>query len=80
MAISGDPVGTGFVASLAHPGGNITGLSVMTSELVGKQLALLKEVVPNVSRVAVLWNPANPLGAPELREAKIAAQALGGAA
>ena len=52
MAISGDPVGTGFVASLAHPGGNITGLSVMTPELVGKQLALLKEVVPNVSRVS----------------------------
>ena len=76
MAISGDPVGTGFVASLAHPGVNITGLSVMTSELVGKQLALLKEVVPNVSLVAVLWNPANPLGAPQLREAKVAAQAL----
>ena len=76
MAISGDPVGTGFVASLARPAGNITGLSLMTSELVGKQLALLKEVVPNVSRVAVLWNPANPLGAPQLREAKVAAQAL----
>jgi len=76
MAISGDPVGTGLVASVARPGGNITGLSIMTSELVGKQLALLKEVVPNVSRVAVLWNPANPLGTPQLREAKAAAPAL----
>ena len=76
MAISGDPVGTGFIVSLARPAGNITGLSLMTSDLVGKQLALLKEVVPNVSRVAVLWNPANPLGAPQLKEAKVAAQAL----
>jgi putative tryptophan/tyrosine transport system substrate-binding protein len=48
----------------------------MTSELVGKQMALLKEVVPNVSLVAVLWNPANPLGAPQLKEANAAAQAL----
>src|SRR5262249_52603154 len=70
MAISGDPVGTGLVASLARPGGNVTGLSVVTSELVGKELALLKEVVPSVRLVAVLWNPANPLGAPQLREAK----------
>src|SRR5262249_32880312 len=57
MANSIDPVGTGFVASLAHPGGNITGLSNVSSELSGKRLELLKEAVPRLSRVALLWNP-----------------------
>ncbi|HMK21748.1 MAG TPA: ABC transporter substrate-binding protein [Terriglobales bacterium] len=57
MANSVDPVGTGFVASLARPGGNITGVSSVSSELSGKRLALLKEVVPGLSRVAVIWNP-----------------------
>ena len=71
-----DPIATGFVASLARPGGNITGLSMMAPELVGKQMQLLKELVPKVSRVAVLWNPANPGNAPQLREAEVAARAL----
>lgn len=57
MANSTDPVGTGFVASLARPGGNITGMSAMSPELSGKQLELLKEVVPGLVRVAILWNP-----------------------
>jgi putative tryptophan/tyrosine transport system substrate-binding protein len=57
MANSFDPVGTGFVASLARPGGNITGLSNISSELSGKRLELLRETVPGLSRVAVLWNP-----------------------
>ena len=57
MANSTDPVGTGFVASLAHPGGNITGLSSISPELSGKRLELLREVVPGLSRVAFLWNP-----------------------
>jgi len=57
MTFSTDPVGTGFVTSLAHPGGNITGLSNISSELSGKRLALLKEAVPSLSRVVVLWNP-----------------------
>ena len=57
MANSSDPVGTGFVASLAHPGGNVTGLSNMSPDLSGKRLELLKEVVPALSRVAFLWNP-----------------------
>ena len=57
MGNSIDPVGTGFVASLARPGGNITGLSNLSSELNGKRLALLKEAVPGLSRVALLWNP-----------------------
>jgi putative ABC transport system substrate-binding protein len=57
MANSTDPVGTGFVASLARPGGNITGVSIMSPELSGKRLELLKEVVPGLSRVAIIWNP-----------------------
>src|SRR5262245_45683392 len=54
-----DPVATGFVASLAHPGGNITGLSAMAPEAFGKQLEILKEIVPKVTRVAVVVNPRN---------------------
>ena len=57
MANSSDPVGTGFVASLARPGGNVTGLSTISPELSGKRLELLREVVPGLSRVAFLWNP-----------------------
>ncbi len=57
MASSSDPVGTGFVASLARPGGNVTGLSMMSPELSGKRLELLKEAVPGLSRVAFLWDP-----------------------
>ena len=56
-APSSDPVGTGFVASLARPGGNVTGLSAISPELSGKRLELLREVVPGLSRVAFLWNP-----------------------
>src|SRR4029453_1958966 len=73
----GDPVGSGLVASLARPGGNITGLSVMGPELGGKQLEFLKDVPPSVSRVAILWNPANPVHALTVPEADVAAQALG---
>jgi putative tryptophan/tyrosine transport system substrate-binding protein len=72
-----DPLSTGFVTNLAHPGGNITGLSVMAPELVGKQLEILKEVIPNVSRVALLGNPANTGTAPQLRHAQDAARTLG---
>ena len=77
MSVVIDPVGSGLVASLAHPGGNVTGLTIMAPDLIGKQLELLKEVVPKVSRVALLWNPANPGSAPQLRQAEAAAQALG---
>jgi putative tryptophan/tyrosine transport system substrate-binding protein len=73
----GDPVGSGLVASLARPGGNITGLSLLAPELVGKQLELLKAVFPTVSPVAILWNPANPANALIVREADVAAQAVG---
>jgi putative tryptophan/tyrosine transport system substrate-binding protein len=73
---SSDPVGSGFVAGLPRPGGNITGLANLTSELSGKRLELLKEVIPQLSRVAVLWTPGHPaVGA--WREAEVAAQSLG---
>ncbi len=77
MVSVADPVATGFVASLARPGGNTTGLSILSAELSGKRLQLLKEVVPRVSRVAVFWNPANPSNALQIGETKVAAQALG---
>jgi ABC-type uncharacterized transport system substrate-binding protein len=77
MSLVVDPVGSGLIPSLAHPGGNVTGTSIMAPDLVGKQLELLKEVVPKVSRVAVLWNPDNPGGVPQLRQAEAAARALG---
>ena len=77
MSVVIDPLGIGLVASRARPGGNVTGLSMMAPDLVGKQLEVLKEVVPKVSRVALLWNPANPGSAPQLREAEAAARALG---
>jgi ABC-type uncharacterized transport system substrate-binding protein len=72
-----DPVAAGFVASVARPGGNIAGLSMMSPEVVGKQLELLRQVVAKLSRVAVLSNPANPGSAPQLRQAEVVARALG---
>ena len=60
MALVADPVGSGLVANLAHPGGNVTGLSLMSNELDGKRLQLLKEAIPRIARVAVLWNPDTP--------------------
>jgi putative ABC transport system substrate-binding protein len=72
-----DPVGAGLVASLARPGGNITGLSQMVPDLVGKQLELLKEVAPKISRVALLSNPANPAHALAIRDVEVAARSLG---
>jgi len=72
-----DPVESGLVSSLARPGGNVTGLSLMHPELAGKRLELLKEVIPKLSRVAVLSNPANPIMPPLLRETEAAARALG---
>src|SRR5262245_60641722 len=72
-----DPVGTGLVASLARPGGNITGLSDFNLGVVTKRLELLKQVVPTASRVAVLLNPANPTNLPQLKEIQTVAPALG---
>ena len=72
-----DPVGSGLVASLAWPGGNITGLANLNTELAGKRLELLKEAFPKVSRVAVLSNPADPISSPQLKNLDIVAPALG---
>lgn len=77
MAGAGDPVGRGFVASLARPGGNITGVSNLAVELTGKWLELLKEAVPGLAKVATLRNPANPTHAVFWREAQDAARGLG---
>src|SRR5262245_5105586 len=77
MATSSDPVGTGLVANLNRPGGNITGLSLQAAELSGKRLQLLTEIVPGLARVAVLSNPLNPSIAPTVEQTAAAAQALG---
>ena len=77
MVAVGSPVEARLVASLARPGANITGTSTMADEVVGKQLGLLKETLPKISRVAALWNPANPVfQASQLRQAESAAKAL----
>jgi len=68
MVVSDDAVESGLIASLARPGGNVTGVTVPYTELVGKQVELLKEAVPGVSRVAVLWNPANPAHASAVKK------------
>jgi putative tryptophan/tyrosine transport system substrate-binding protein len=72
----GDPVGTGLVAGLGRPGGNTTGLSGVSPELTVKRLELLREALPSVSKVAVLWNPTNPSNAPQLRDLEAAARTL----
>ncbi len=77
MASAGDPVASGLVESLARPGGNITGLSQIAPELVGKRLELLKEIAPTLSRVAVLWNPQNPGSTLNWKELQLPARALG---
>ncbi len=74
---AGDPLGSGLVASLARPAGNITGLSLQHPELTGKRLQLLQEVVPKLSRVAILWNSASPITPPQFTEAEAAAGVLG---
>jgi putative tryptophan/tyrosine transport system substrate-binding protein len=76
MTQSSDPVASGFVASLARPGGNITGLSTLAPEISGKRLELLKEIVPKLSRVAVLGTSTSPGNAQELREVELAVGAL----
>ena len=77
FTVDPDPVGRGLVASLGHPGGNITGLSDTHADLVAKRLELLKEAAPSAVRVGVLFNPASPLGRPQLKTAQAAAPALG---
>ena len=76
MTQDSDPVGNGFVASLARPGGNITGLSTLAPELSGKRLELLKEIIPKLSRVAVFGTSTTPGNAQILREVELTAGAL----
>jgi putative ABC transport system substrate-binding protein len=75
VAVSNDPVQAGLVASLAHPGGNITGVTFVSSDLAAKRLQFLREIAPNLARVAVIWNPDHV--DPEYRETQTAAKALG---
>ena len=77
FAVHADPLGSGHVASLARPGGNITGTSLMLTETYAKGLELLKQVVPGLSRVAVLLNPATPSHGPGLKAVEVTARALG---
>jgi putative ABC transport system substrate-binding protein len=72
-----DPIGTGHVVSLARPGGNITGLSVLATELDAKAMELLKEAVPQATRIGVLWNPTTPSQVPGLQSVKAAGEKLG---
>jgi putative ABC transport system substrate-binding protein len=77
MAISADAVRDGLVVSLARPGGNVTGMSIFVRETISKRLELLKETLPNLTRVATISNSANPSNLPLLRETEVAAEALG---
>jgi putative ABC transport system substrate-binding protein len=74
--IAADPVATGLIASLARPGGNITGMTMMSPQLGGKRLELLQRTLPRLARVAVFWNPPNPAYGPILKELEMAAQSL----
>jgi putative ABC transport system substrate-binding protein len=77
MATSGDPVAAGLVASLARPGGNVTGLSSINAELVGKRLGLLKEAIPGIARIAVVLNLSNPTLVTQRKQIEVAARSLG---
>jgi putative tryptophan/tyrosine transport system substrate-binding protein len=74
---AGDPVATGLVASLARPGGNVTGLSNQLPDVAGKRLELLREIIPDLHRLAILTNAGNPIGALEMGEVQAAARTLG---
>jgi ABC-type uncharacterized transport system substrate-binding protein len=77
MTISADPIRSGFVASLARPGGNITGMSALASEMASKRIELLKEIVPHATRVSVLWNPNNKSKIEEWNDTQTAAKTTG---
>jgi putative ABC transport system substrate-binding protein len=77
MAVVGDPVGSGFVDSLARPGGNVTGISNLSAELAAKRLSILKELVPAGRRIGILFNPRDPITAPQLKYTGSAAASMG---
>jgi putative tryptophan/tyrosine transport system substrate-binding protein len=76
MTLAADPIGSGLVPNLAHPGGNLTGMSALASDLAGKRVELLKELVPKARRVVVLWNPSNQSKVTEWKDTQIAAQSV----
>jgi len=77
MTLAADPVGSGLVPTLAHPGGNVTGMSALASDMASKRVELLKELLPQAKRVAVLWNPSNQSKITEWKDTQIAAQSAG---
>ena len=77
MTQVGDPIGSGFVTNLARPGGHVTGLSNMVADLGGKRLSILQELVPAAKRIAVLYNPVDPVTLPQIRDVKAVAAKLG---
>jgi putative tryptophan/tyrosine transport system substrate-binding protein len=76
MTSAGDPLGTGLVSGLARPGGNVTGLSLMSPDISGKRLELIEQIVPDVARVAIMWNATNPYPALVFRQTENAARQL----
>jgi putative tryptophan/tyrosine transport system substrate-binding protein len=76
FASHADPIGVGHVRSLAHPGGNITGLSMVLTEIAAKELEILHDAIPNATRIGVFWNPTTPSHAPAMEAVAVAAQAL----
>jgi ABC-type uncharacterized transport system substrate-binding protein len=77
MTVTGDPIAAGLVTNLARPGGNLTGASFFFPEMAAKRLQLLKEVIPTLSRVSVVWNPSNAVHGPVVKSVEEAAKALG---
>ncbi len=77
MTLAADPIGSGLVSNLSHPGGNLTGMSALASDLAGKRVELLKELLPKAKRVSVLWNPSNQSKVTEWKDTQLAAQSAG---
>jgi putative ABC transport system substrate-binding protein len=77
MTLAADPIGSGLVGNLAYPGGNLTGMSALASDLASKRVELLKELLPKAERVSVLWNPSNQSKVTEWKDTQIAAQSVG---
>jgi putative ABC transport system substrate-binding protein len=71
MTLAADPIGSGLVGNLAHPGGNLTGMSALASDLASKRVELLKELLPKAERVSVLWNPGNQSKVTEWKDTQI---------
>src|SRR5262249_50768308 len=77
FTVAVDPVGSGFIASLARPGGNVTGMSIQSRDVVGKRIELLREIVSGMRRLAIIANSGYPIAVQEMDEARVAAAAIG---